>query len=179
MHSKCPLTGQRLQSKQLSGNRALQTIIADWAAAPTYTPVLTVIDPSPSTAPCAASIQAAAPHSVNHTALSMPHLEGSDGRRITTESPLADQQQQQQQQQQLDSIDNSGKDPSSPGKSWAASRQSAMYMLRKRYLYCSRTQWAVALITLMVVLGVAVGVGVGVSTRAVKGRSCATYNLIV
>lgn len=51
-HSTCPLTGQQRQSKQLSkqlsSNRALKNLIADWAAAhgfvlpaaPTYTPVL-------------------------------------------------------------------------------------------------------------------------------------------
>jgi hypothetical protein len=49
MHSTCPLTGQKLQRKQLGTNRTLKNVIANWAAAygivlpaaPTYTPVLT------------------------------------------------------------------------------------------------------------------------------------------
>jgi hypothetical protein len=182
MHSKCPLTGQRLHSKQLSTNRALQNIIADWAAAhgivlpaaPTYTPVLTVIDPSTATAPAAASTQAAATPSVPHTVLSMPHLEDRPlavGNSITRESQFVQQQQQQQQQPaDSDSLGRLGKDPALPGGNLAALLSSG-HGSKMGMLHCSRTRWTVALLALVVVLGVVIGVVVGVSTRAVKGRS--------
>jgi hypothetical protein len=78
-YSTCPLTGQHLQIKQLSSNRALKNLTADWAAAhgivlpaaPTYTPVL-----SSSTSPATASAAAAASSSMPHTVLSLPHLGG-------------------------------------------------------------------------------------------------------
>jgi hypothetical protein len=79
-HSTCPLTGQQLQSKQLSSNRALKNRIADWAAAhgfvlpaaPTYTPVL-----SGSISPATTAAAAAAPPSMPPTVLSLPHLGGN------------------------------------------------------------------------------------------------------
>jgi hypothetical protein len=79
-NSTCPLTGQQLQSKQLSSNRALKNLIADWAAAhgvvlptaPTYTPVH-----SGSTSPATAYAAPAAASSMPHTALSLPYIGGS------------------------------------------------------------------------------------------------------
>jgi hypothetical protein len=80
MNSTCPLTGQQLQSKQLSSNRALKNLIADWAAAhgfvlpaaPTYMPAQ-----SGSASPATTSVAAAAPSSMPHTVLSVRHHGGS------------------------------------------------------------------------------------------------------
>jgi hypothetical protein len=179
-HSTCPMTGLQLHSKQLSSNRALRQLIAGWAAthgialpaAPMYTPVLPV-GPSPATMrtaqPHTAAAQAAAPRSMPHALLSVPHLARiNSGSR---DSPVADRQQQPDQQQQPD-IDRSivPRKPALLAAALAASNRSGSTS-KQGMLRCTRTRWAAALLVLLVVLGVSIGAGVGVATMHNKGRT--------
>ena len=118
LHDTDPMSGQLLHSKQLSSNRALKTLITDWAAAhgivlpsaPMYTPLsgftgtpsAPVYTPLPGSdsAPTPAAAAAAAATtaqgaSMSHAVLNVPQLEDSSSTNRGELAPLADQQQQQ------------------------------------------------------------------------------------